>query len=291
VRFPQQAGLITCIAGAILACYLSPNPTLAGSITQVLDFRGHRALDRPVGVTVDTDGYLYVPSHRTDRLLKISPHGVMDLSYGPYWPDFHLSDTADVALSANGVAYVTGRRVVVRIDVDGSISEFAVPPDGLLGPADLAVDPEGTVYISWNSNRVWKYTPEGQGVEIVDETGDGDGHPLVSPIAVAVDSDHNVYVVSATNDLVFKVTSTGSVTVVLDHSGDGMGHILDGPVDLAIDGADNLFVAGAFSRNAFRVRPDGEITELIDRFGTSAGNQTQIAQPSGVATILRGTFI
>ena len=214
----------------------------------------------------------------------------MDLSYGPYWPDFHLSDTADVALSANGVAYVTGRRVVVRIDVDGSISEFAVPPDGLLGPADLAVDPEGTVYISWNSNRVWKYTPEGQGVEIVDETGDGDGHPLVSPIAVAVDSDHNVYVVSATNDLVFKVTSTGSVTVVLDHSGDGMGHILDGPVDLAIDGADNLFVAGAFSRNAFRVRPDGEITELIDRFGTSAGNQTQIAQPSGVATDSEGNF-
>jgi hypothetical protein len=117
--------------------------------------------------------------------------------------------------------------------------------------------------------------------EVIDETGDGVGHPCLGPVGIEVDASRNIFVASRLSNSVFKVAPTGATTVIIDASGDGNGNVLLYPESVAVDEAGNVYVVGESSHNAFRITPGGVITELIDATGDGAGNTLQA--PVGIA--------
>jgi len=149
---------------------------------------------------------------------------------------------------------------------------------GLDGPAGVAVDSAGNVYVTGGDN-VFKITPGGTITRIIDSTGDGT-NGLRGASGVAVDSADNVYVTGSGSDNAFKIAPDGTITQIIDHAGDPTKLLFNDPVAIAVDGADNVYVTGAQSNNAFKIASDGTITQIIDATGDRTN---RLDGPAGVA--------
>ena len=69
-------------------------------------------------------------------------------------------------------------------------------------PWGITLDSDGNVYVAdWSNDRVQKFTPDGQPLGVIGESGDGDGQ-LNRPSDMAVDGDGNVYVTDWGNERV-----------------------------------------------------------------------------------------
>ena len=104
-------------------------------------------------------------------------------------------------------------------------------------------------------------------VQIIDSSGDGQGHPLLHPRGVSVDDDGNVFVVGRKSHNAFRITPEGGIMQIIDAVGDRHGHGLSQPWRIRLDRAGNAYVSGGISHNVFRVTPGGVITQIIDRTG------------------------
>jgi len=276
-----------CLAGAVLACCLSPNPAIAGSISQVLDYRGHRALDGPYDIAADHTGAIYAAAQRNNAVLRITSEGIVARVLGPEGDGegAELGLPWAVALGPDGSVYAVGAeyRNVFQVTSDGCITEIMRGGGSLGGPRSVAVDLMNNVFVCWTTNRVTKRTPDGLITDVLNASGDGMGHALNNPRSLDVDPDGTLYVAGRESSNVFRVTPEGAITQIIDDTGDGMGHPLSSAGDVAVDPLGNVFVIGGVSRNAFRIRPNGEITQVLDQFG-AGGNTPQLYGPEGVAT-------
>jgi sugar lactone lactonase YvrE len=271
---------------------------------------GRTQLLCPGGVAVDRAGNLYVADTGHGRIAKISPQGdvaniVGDGTPGNYWGDG--GKAADAALfvpvgvvvdaSANLYIADTRNSRVRKVSPDGVITTVAgtgisgYSGDGgpaasaqLRGPAGLAVDASGNLYIAdYLDNRIRKVSVDGT-ITTVAGRGDfnpplGDGGPatsasLAGPLGVAVDSRGNIYIADSSFFLVRKVSPAGIITTVA-----GRNYFQGGPNDIylptgvAVDSAGNLYIATITTIH--KLAPDGTFT-------TVAGNDTAVAPgPSG----------
>jgi cysteine-rich repeat protein len=141
-----------------------------------------------------------------------------------------------------------------------------------------------------NSDNVFRISPSGTIVEIIGAGGDGLGHVLDGPFAIAVGANGNVYVTGSNSNNAFRITPPfpgGTITQIIDASGgvavEGTGTApLQVPLGIAVDAAGNVFVSGATSDNVFRVEPGGAIREIIDFFGDGRGHAPCSACPLDV---------
>ena len=173
-----------------------------------------------------------------------------------------VSSPSSIAFDASGKMYIAdgGVHRVRVIATNGNISTFAgngIPGytgDGaaatnaqLYGPAGVAVDASGNVYIADTGNNVIRMV---SGTEITTVAGDfslgpgytGDGGAptgaqLSSPTGVAVDSSGNLYIADQGNSVIREVT--GGQILTLD-SGSVR---LKNPASLTMDAVGNLFIA------------------------------------------------
>jgi len=148
---------------------------------------------------------------------------------------------------------------------------------GFGGPAGVAVDTDGNVYIADGPNaRVLKETPipGGYAESVVTNTTPG-GSPFY-PVGVAVDGSGNVYISDYANDLVLKETPaaggyTQSVMVPMMAAPAG----LSGPTGVAVDAVGDLLVAD--SGNNRVLWEDLLYPPLLD-FGTVAAGTASAPQ-------------
>jgi sugar lactone lactonase YvrE len=156
-----------------------------------------------------------------------------------------LNSAYGIAVDSQGTAYVTDNNmgVIKSIAQNGEVKTFAgvvydhafpqnSSQDGNAGearffvPEGVAVDRSGTVYVADRRNStIRKITPAGvvstlAGAprEVGSQDGTGSAARFVSPSALTVDADGNLYVADSSDNTIRKVTPAGVVTTIAGRS-------------------------------------------------------------------------
>lgn len=219
IRKISQSGNVTTLAGNGTNAY-ADGVGLAASFFS------------PMGLTVDSNGYIYVADTYNLRIRKISPSGNVSTFAG-----------SGLAAFADGV---------------GVAASFQYPNG-------VAVDSHGSIYIAdTDNNRIRKISPSGN-VTTLAGSGSaafadavGSTASFRSPTGVAVDSSNGfVFVTDYWNHRIRKISSEGNVTTL---AGSGSAAFADGvgfaasfkrPTGVAVDSTGTIYVAD-FGNNRMR---------------------------------------
>ncbi len=339
-RGAARAGSAVVAVALLAACgdpvsIVGDIPGLMRIVAGIPETPGRTADDRavesriagPAGLAMDAGGVLYVAESDNSRVISISSSGRLEVLRDDFFCSSPacLEEPAGLALDPAGrvvVADPAGNRVWRLDPVTGAsevlagTGERASAPDGALaaeaplsGPYGVAVDADGTIYVSESgAGKVRSIDGSGR-LATVAGTGEpgfsGDGGPAVEarlslPRGLALGPD-GLYLADSGNDRVRLVRASDATIAtvagngVRGFSGDG-GSALDAALDLpegvavTADGA-RLFIAD--TRN-HRVREVALATGRIEtRAGTGAtawtgdlldAGATSLSGPRGVAT-------
>jgi sugar lactone lactonase YvrE len=236
----------------------------------------------PNGIAVDAQGNVYVSEGMDDnynRIREISPSGVVSTFAGRGTFGFRngtgdgsaFFTPAGMAFDAQGNLYVADQynNCIRRITPGGVVSTFAGngKQGALDGPADSAefsvpsdvtVDLLGNVYVADNYNaEIRKITPSGLVSTLagsVNNTGSADGTgasaEFVSPQAITIDGQQNIYETDGINNSsIRKITTSGVVTTLAGNvdggfmNGPYLKAMFSSPSGLAVDTKGNIYVA------------------------------------------------
>jgi sugar lactone lactonase YvrE len=220
------------------------------------------------GVAIDGAGNLFVSDHLNNRILVLTPAGVLStlsitgLSTALGLPVTLAFDGAGNLYIAD---YANGRIIrVSTLVVAGSTSSglgvvigtgaFTFAEDTLTG---LAVDAQGNIYAdAQNSSSVIKVTAAGVASEL--------SFPGITPAindsqGVAVDAMGNIYVVDSTNQRIVRLTTAG-VATVLGISGLPAPSVLGSTLfGVTLDPSGNLYIPDASNNRVLFVNVSGGV--------------------------------
>ena len=206
------------------------------------------------GLAVGPDGSVYIADRLTHQVKRVDPSGVITLFAG------------------TGVAGGTG---------DGGLATEA----RINSPRDIAVGPDGSVYISEvNGHRVRKVSPSGV-ITTVAGTGTagttGDGGPATSarlnqPSGLAVAPDGTLYIADMTNHRIRAVSPAGIISTFAGPSG---------AVATGLSGDGGFRTTALFNvPNGLALAADGTLY-----IGDSANHRVRAVDPSGTVTTVAGS--
>lgn len=149
-------------------------------------------LDRPNGVTLGQDGSLYIVDTENSRIRRVSPDSIITTVAGSGYAGY----SGDGGLATEGKLHL---------------------------PTDVAVGPDGSLYIADSQNsRIRRVTPEGYittvaGVGTQGFSGDGGlalQAELFHPYGVALDPEGSIYIADGSNNRIRVVSPDGVITTV-----------------------------------------------------------------------------
>ena len=232
---------------------------------------------RPVGLAERSDGSVLVTDFTGDRLLLLSDDGVMLATWGERGSGpGQFQGPSGVAITPSGNVIVVefmGQRVQ-ELDPHGNFVRFLdggdsarlyvndrMPMAGMEGmdmpvapgdptglfvfPTDVAVGPDGTIYIS-NTHRyeILVFDADGDLRDAWGRKGPGAGEWEV-PVGLATDAHGNLFVADSANFRVQGLDPTGRVFLVsrADERWYQSTRRIYSPTDVAIDSSGRLYVA------------------------------------------------
>lgn len=218
-------------------------------------------LNGPAGVAWDHDGGYYIYEQFGARVRRVDPDGTM----------YTVAGTGEHGVEGDGGP---ARRAHVGL---------AFAPDSFAlstGPAVLAVDSQGRVYIvDAESSRVRRFTPGGL-IELVAGAGAAgfggdDGLAtqarLNRPSGIAIARDGRVFIADTSNNRIRVIELDGKIRTlagsgVRGFSGDG-GNALEArlalPGSLSLDGNGNLFFLDVGNNRIRKIGTDGIISTVV----------------------------
>lgn len=291
----------------------------------------------PLGIVQDRNGNIYFADYVDLTVRKIDTIGVITTiaGGGTIFPgdggpatSAVLQGPWDITVDTNGNLYFSDAHCIRKVSAAGIISTFSGthsvnsfagdggPASGALfnGPAGLAIDRMGSIYIAdVSNNRIRKISSAGIITTIAGNgsaTFSGDGGPATSaglrqPTGLTVDENLDVYFtdyqarvrkISQITGTIHTVAGTG----ITGYSGDGgpaTAAELTGIFDVAIDQNRNLYIADYSNNRIRKVDSSGIITTVAGN-GTGGFNGdggqaslTQIYQPIGMCVTSDGSTL
>ena len=294
----------------------------------------------PYGVAVGTNGSIYVADTVNSAIRKVTAAGVVSTIAGfagsPGSADgtnsaARFAFPTGIAVDNAGNLYVADRnnstiRKIRQAGTNWVVSTFAGQPgaygtndgpgttarfgaDGRGGPAGVAVDSQGNLYVSdFGNNTIRKISAAGQVTTIagqpdpynpVSVDGTNNGAHFSNPQGVAVAADGSVYVVESS--LIRKVTPMGNdwvVTTIAGSSTNSQGYA-DGTngaakffdaYGVAVDGMGGIYVADVNNHRIRKITPVGTDWVVSTLAGTAVagsgdgtGTNALFFSPHGVA--------
>jgi predicted membrane-bound mannosyltransferase/DNA-binding beta-propeller fold protein YncE len=211
----------------------------------------------PRGVVAAPDGSLYVADTGNHRI----QHFAQDGSLINTWGGFGASDGVSAAPS-------------------GAFNE----------PWDLAIGPDGSVYVAdtWN-HRIQKFSPQGEFITTwgfgISQTGDPFG--FYGPRGIAVNDEGQVFVTDTGNKRVVVFDSDGGYITQIGSGGFAPGEF-DEPVGITVDEAGQIFIADTWNQRVQILTPDGtgnylptRSWDIVGWFGASLNNYPYITVHEG----------
>lgn len=239
----------------------------------------------PCRVAVGADGSIYIAECGVNRVRRVTPDGIIrtvaGTGYGNSSGDGGPATAAGlwhpsgVAVGPDGSIYIAdeSNNRIRRVTPDGIIRTVVGTGFGgssgdggpataanINNPADVAVGPDGSIYIAeWNGHRIRRVTPDGI-IRTVAGTGaqgySGDGFLAISaklnhPGGLAVGADGSIYIADEYNNRIRLVKPDGVISTVagtgaLGTSGDGgpaAAAELDKPSSIALSPDGKIYIA------------------------------------------------
>jgi DNA-binding beta-propeller fold protein YncE len=253
---------------------------------------GNGQLSEPSGLTLDSQGDIWVVDAGNDRVEEFS-------SAGAYLSEFaskgsgngQLSEPIGIAIS-EGEFYVVdygNDRVEEFSSTGGYLAQFASKGSGqgqLNYPVLIAANAtSGDLYVSDAGNsRIEEFTPAGKFLTEFGTYGSGNGQ-LNKPTGVAVSSTGTLYISDQENNRISEWLPQGAGGARMIYSsqfgsaGSGNGQFNYATAD-AVDGHGNLWVSD-FLNN--RVQEFSTTGKFIAAYGSSGSGHGQFAGTTGIA--------
>jgi sugar lactone lactonase YvrE len=245
IRMMTPGGVVTTLAGT------------ASSTGSSDGTNGNARFNWPNGITVDTNGNIYVADGENKTIRKVTP-------VGTNWVVTTLAGLAGTSGTNDGIG------------TNARFNFFVLsPPNSASG---MAVDVNGNLYVADNgSSTIRKITAVGTNWQVMTlagmptvigtNNGTGSGAQFFFPQGVAVDTNGNVYVADLAGT-VRKVTPAGAVTTLagqpyVANGSDGQGTqaTFSDPNGIAIDSSGNLYVTEYYCKIR-RVTLSGYVTTV-----------------------------
>jgi mucin-19 len=298
--------------------------TFAGSSAGSANGTGTNAtFNAPRGVTVDSEGNVYVADGGNNCIRKITPEGVVTTLAGGTSGSLNGTGTnarfwnpQGVAVDSSGNIYVADRsnNRIRKITSAGVVTTLAGNTVGYQDgtgtnalfnqPYGITVDSAGTVYVADTLNyRIRKITSGGVVTTLAGSgtatfaDGTGTNASFNTPQGIAVDSSGNVYVGDTNNDLIRKITPTGLVTTLAGsefagftdslQNGGVSGALLNLPRAVAVDSSSTMYVADTTNHRIRKITSGGVVTTLAGSgtatFADGTGTNASFNTPQGIA--------
>jgi DNA-binding beta-propeller fold protein YncE len=190
-------------------------------------------------------------------------------------PNVHWNRTAlGVRVSKVKPGLVSGEEELVT-----EFSTYGEDPGKVIWPAGIAVDSQGTVYVTdeW-LNRISVFDSEGKFLKCWGETGAGE-RQFDGPSGILIDPQDNIYIVDTRNHRVQKLTKDGAHLATWGELGSAEGQ-LDAPWGIASDSEGYIYVADHMNHRVQKFAPEGA---FVGSFGSPGTGRGELGRPSGVA--------
>jgi sugar lactone lactonase YvrE len=315
--------LVTMVTVALTGLTSSPaSATVAGTLTVIAGGPSGSATPSPPsdsqigttnGIAVDAVGNVYI-ADRNDRVVeKVTPQGQLSIIAGSLTlspcgtPVIGSPATATgfcdpdgIAVDATGDVYFTDSHYNAVFKISAATGDLSVVPGSttVSGPSDVALDPTGNLFVSFNS-QVEEITTSGSARIIAGNgsfgatvVGPATTTALGVPIQVVVGNTGDVYFADEYNGQVDEVNPAGQLAIVAGNVGGStpattynFGPQGSGPNGVAVDPQGNVFVADSDHCTVDRVTPAGSITTVA---GTSCGSSSVTSGTAATSQVLYG---
>jgi sugar lactone lactonase YvrE len=273
--------------------YVGTRPAAGSPVPTGPGFISSDDIPNPISIATTSDGTLYVVDQVTQEVVRITPDRKLTVLLDPRTSP--VVQPQSVAVTKDGTVLVTepGANRVIRIGSGGQISNFAgngtgndsgdggpAAAAGINFPTGIAIDSAGNIYVAEGAGRKIRRIDANGIVTTIAGTGaegsGGDGGPainaqFVNPVAVAIDSAGNIYVVDRDGQKVRKIDPSGVISTVAGTGevgfdgdrGPGPAAKLCFPEGVAVDSKGQVFVADTYANRIRRIATDGTIATVV----------------------------
>jgi DNA-binding beta-propeller fold protein YncE len=185
--------------------------------------QGEPLLVEPKGVAVGPDGRVYVSEGRSNRVTIFNQDGSIAGAFGrPGGGEGELAEPWGIAVAPNGDVFIAdtwnhrvqkfaadGRAIAAWGGVADTKGDVQAQPGKFFGPRDVAIGPDGLVYVSDTGNkRIQVFDANGGVVRVFGGAGDQPGR-FNEPVGLAFDGD-TLLVADAWNGRVQRLDTGGN---------------------------------------------------------------------------------
>lgn len=162
-----------------------------------------------------------------------------------------------------------------------------VPSGKFERPMDIAVAPDGDIYLTSGTTRIVHLRATGEFKGEWGKAGKGPGE-FSNAFAVAVAPDGSVFVSDYDLDRIQRFTPEGKFLMEFGSSGAGPGQ-LNSPAGIAVDSAGSIYVADFYNHRIQKFAPNGAFVQKIGHSGRVGAGA--LHYPTGVSLTTQGELL